>query len=101
MVKTGTAFVSDAPHDDTRVVLIALVHSLGAVKVACRPRGIGGERSMIAVDAHAVTFNVGFVDYEKSVLIAKLCEARIVWIVGGSDSVYVVTLHYHQILDHV
>ena len=98
VVSAQTRFVAQRPEDYAGMVLVPFHQALGSVHIGLFPVGMVGEA---VPGMHAVGFDVGFVTYIQTELVAQAREPGIVGIVGGTDHIDVVGLHNHQIPDHV
>ena len=94
-------FVSERPHNDRGMVLVALEHTLNAVEKRFSPILFAGEVIPVADALHTVSFVVGLVANEEAELVAKGVEARIVRVVAGTDHIEVVALEDVKILEHM
>mmetsp|Transcript_28652 Transcript_28652/g.71940 ORF Transcript_28652/g.71940 Transcript_28652/m.71940 type:complete len:225 (-) Transcript_28652:774-1448(-) len=89
------AFVAERPHDDARVVLVALQHAHSALHERGHPLGVAAE---LLVDG--VGFDIGLVAQVDSVLVAELVPPGIIGIVGGAHSIEVELFEQKDVLDH-
>ena len=46
----------------------------------------------------AMCFNVAFVNYIKTILVAKLIKFRTIWVMGRTDCVYIVLFHHFHVM---
>ena len=98
-ILTIARLVTERPHDDARVVLVALDHVFHAVQVGIPPFRLFGEG--FRAIAHAVGFDVGLIDDIESEFVAEFEESRIIRIVGSSHGIDVGALHLEQVGTHV
>ena len=91
-------FVAEGPDDNARMVAVAIRHALGAVHVRVEPLGGIGERVFSV--AHAVRFDIRFIDDIEAVEVAEIVPARIVRIMAGANGVDVEGLHERDIFEH-
>ena len=91
--------VAERPHDDARVILVALHQSLSAVHVCRVPFGI--ESNVFAAVAKSVRLDVSLVDYVEAIFVAHFIEIGGLRIVAGADGVHIGTLHLLEIFHEV
>ena len=79
LIYTNTRLVSERPHNDTRVILVALVHSYNAVKILLSPLVVIGKSVPTKLcSLHTVSLKIGLIANVEAVFIAKPEEAGIV-----------------------
>ena len=99
------ALITAGPENDRGVVLIPLLHAVGAIQHRRQPHGIvAGNRACLVVAAGlpcGVGFHVGFVDHIDAVAVAQLVPQAVVGIMAGADGIDIVALVLLDILQHV
>ena len=88
--------VAEGPHDDARMVLVALHHPSAAV----HPR-VHVPRIVAEAEDVRMRLDVGLVDHVHAELVAEVVEAGIVGCVCGAHRVESVLLHEHEIRPHL
>ena len=91
--------VAERPHDNARVILVALHQTLSAVHVSSVPFGI--ESHVFAAVAKSVRLDVSLVDYVEAIFVAHFIEIGGLRIVAGADGVHIGTLHLLEIFHEV
>ena len=91
--------VAERPHDNARVILVALHQTLSAVHVSSVPFGIEG--NVFAAVAKSVRLDVSLVDYVEAIFVAHFIEIGGLRIVAGADGVHIGTLHLLEIFHEV
>ena len=90
------ALVAEGPHDDARVVLVALHH-------AGHARHDRGAVARVVAQARVpgVALHVRLVDHVETQFVAQVQEPRVVRVVRTAHRVHVVLLHQHDVGAHV
>ena len=92
--------VAERPHDDARVVLVALHHTSEPRHKGRSPRRRLCQRALVARPPHeAVGLGVRLVDNVEADGVAQLVPALALRVVRGADGVDVVTLHQCRVRD--
>ena len=94
------ALVAERPHDDARVVLVALDHPPHAVDERVLPRRVVGRVPAPPQRHEPVRLEVALVDHVEPELVAEVEEARVRRIVAGAHRVDVVRLHQLDVAAH-
>ena len=94
VVRAKIGFVAERPHNDARVILVAVNHALHPVHAGGFPTGVVGRIAGPAVDAtEAVGFQVALVNDVEAVVIAEIVKARVIRVMRGADGIDVMLLH--------
>ena len=93
-VFTISSFISQAPHNDRRVVEVAFHQSVNAINEGGYPTFEVGDALV------SVVFEVGFVAGVQTIVVVHRIHARIVGIVRGANGVDVVLLHQQDVAEH-
>ena len=108
VVDAAARLVAQRPHDDAAAVFVSLIQARGAVDIGLAPfRRVGKRRPArpvplaLPVVAHAVRFQIGFVNDHEAELVAVFEESRVVWIVRGADGVAVGLFQQSEIAEHM
>ncbi len=101
VVVPDTAFVTDRPHQDARVIFVPFHHAFCTIEIGLFPIVTVREFVPVADVLHTVRFDVGFVTEVETVFVAELGKTGIVRIVTGTDEIDVVPFENHQVVYHV
>ena len=93
--------VAERPHDDRRVVLVALYHAASAVDIRLGPVLAVGKSRPIAVNRHAVSLNVSLITDIEPETVAQQRKTRVVRIVRRAYHVDIVRFHDIQVAYHM
>ena len=91
--------VAERPHDNARVILVALHQTLSAVHVSSVPLGIEG--NVFAAVAKTVRLDVGLINHVEAIFVAHFIEIGGLRIVAGANGVHIGTLHLLEIFHEV
>ena len=89
--------VAERPHDDRRVVLVALDHARGTVAQRGLPRRIVGRVAPPAHIAETVCLEIALVDHPEAELVGEVEHVGVRRVVRGTDRVHVGALHQQQV----
>ena len=88
--------VAERPHDDARMVLVALHHARAAVDPRVHVLRVVAEAEDVRVG-----LDVRLVDDVEAELVAQVVEARVVGRVRGAHRVEAELLHQHEVVAHL
>ena len=80
-VRAVPGLIAERPDDDRGMIFVALDHAHGAVHVGIGPIRVLGQ-GLLAV-AHAVAFDIGFVDEVNAVAVAEVVPGGLVGIMAA------------------
>ena len=99
IVLSKTSLITHRPEDYRCMVLVSLNNVLDTIEKHCFPF-FSISRNMNIIGKQAMRLVVCLIHYINTVFIAKLIETWIVWIMRGTNSIYVVLFHQFKIFSH-
>ena len=96
-VTSGRRFISQGPHQDTRIVFLSFNHADHTGYISQFPCWIIGNPGIISCQLKSMTLQVCLINYIHTILIAKIIQIIRIWIMTGTDCIYIKLFHQDNV----
>ena len=102
----GIGLVAQGPDQDGGMVLVPLIHGIGAIQHAGFPLGTAAGDSPARLTSAqllpgAVTFHIGLVDQVDAITVTEAIPEALIGVMAGADGIQVVPLHKADVPHHI